>query len=315
LSQIHLTSSRAWSVIDLLNATREFLISKKFQNPRTNAELLLGHALGLSRIELYLKHDRPVTDEERLHLRELLKRRLKHEPPQYIVGETEFYGIRLRVAPGVAIPRPESEIVTEKAIEVAKKKIAESGDVAEFRILDIGAGTGNLALALAAHIPQAVVEATDINEKALDLALQNAARAGLADRVHPHFWDVFSDRIPSHLHPPYSLVVSNPPYIAESEFNSLQPEIKEFEPRAAFLGGSDGLRFYRRFAELADRLMEQNGALVVEIGETQAEPVRKLLECSFIHIQVFQDLSGADRVVVADGLRNSREETKPLPRP
>ena len=315
MTELDSTSERTWSVIELLNATREFLISKEFQNPRTNAELLLGHALGLSRIELYLKHDRPVTDEERLHLRELLKRRLKHEPPQYIVGETEFYGIRLRVAPGVAIPRPESEIVTEKAIEVAKKKIAESGDVAEFRILDIGAGTGNLALALAAHIPQAVVEATDINEKALDLALQNAARAGLADRVHPHFWDVFSDRIPSHLHPPYSLVVSNPPYIAESEFNSLQPEIKEFEPRAAFLGGSDGLRFYRRFAELADRLMEQNGALVVEIGETQAEPVRKLLECSFIHIQVFQDLSGADRVVVADGLRNSREETKPLPRP
>jgi release factor glutamine methyltransferase len=306
---------RAWSVIELLNATREFLISKEFQNPRTNAELLLGHALGLSRIELYLKHDRPVSEEERNELRELLKRRLKHEPPQYIIGATEFYGIRLRVAPGVAIPRPETEIVAEKAIEVAKKKITQIGDAAPLRILDIGTGTGNLALALAAHIPQAVVEATDINEKALDLALQNAARAGLADRVHPHFWDVLSDRMPSHLHPPYSLVVSNPPYIAESEFDSLACEIRDFEPRAAFVGGPDGLRFYRRFAELSDRLLEQNGALVVEIGETQAEPVRKLLERSFSHLQVFQDLSGADRVIVADSLRSTREETKPLPRP
>lgn len=309
------TIDRAWSVIELLNATREFLISKEFQNPRTNAELLLGHALGLSRIELYLKHDRPVSEEERNELRELLKRRLKHEPPQYIVGATEFYGIRLRVAPGVAIPRPETEIVAEKAIEIAKRTVAELGDVAEFRVLDIGTGTGNLAVALAAHIPQAAVEATDINEKALDLALQNAARAGLADRVHPHFWDVFSDRIPSHLHPPYSLIVSNPPYIVESEFDSLQPEIKDFEPRAAFLGGPDGLRFYRRFAELSDRLLEQNGALVVEIGETQAEPVRKLWERSFSHIQVFQDLSGADRVIVADSLRSSGEETKPISRP
>ncbi|MFH1010872.1 MAG: peptide chain release factor N(5)-glutamine methyltransferase [bacterium] len=296
------TSDRTWSVIELLNATREFLDSKEFQNPRTNAELLLGHVLGLSRIELYLKHDRPVGDEERLRLRELLKRRLQHEPPQYIVGETEFYGVRLRVAPGVPIPRPETEIAADKAIEVAKAMITESGGTEPFRVLDIGTGTGNLAIAIAMHIPQAIVEAVDISEKALDLALTNAARAGVADRVHPHFFDIFSDRIPPHLHPPYSLVVSNPPYIPESELDSLPPEVRDFEPRGAFVGGADGLRFYRRFAELANRLLEQNGVLVVEIGDSQASQVSAILKSAFANLHVFQDLAGADRVVVAEGL-------------
>jgi release factor glutamine methyltransferase len=302
MAESDFTSTRAWCVIELLNATREFLLSKDFQNPRTNAEMLLGHVLGLSRIELYLKHDRPVSDEERLRLRELLRRRLKHEPPQYIVGETEFYGIRLHVAPGVPIPRPETEIVADKAIEVAKAMIAQSGGIESFRVLDIGTGTGNLAIAIAARIPQAVVEATDVSEKALELALENTAHAGLVDRVHPHLFDIFSDQIPQALHPPYSLIVSNPPYIPESEFDSLPPEVRDFEPRGAFVGGQDGLRFYRRFAELAGRLLERKGALVVEIGETQGQPVTEILRRAFNEIHVSQDLAGADRVVVARSL-------------
>ncbi|MBM3325301.1 MAG: peptide chain release factor N(5)-glutamine methyltransferase, partial [Calditrichaeota bacterium] len=221
---------------------------------------------------------------------------------QYILGETEFYGIRLRVAPGVAIPRPETEIVADKAIEVAKTRIAELGENEAFRVLDVGTGTGNLAIAIATHVPQAIVEAVDISEKALDLAMENAARAGVADRVHPHFFDIFSGRIPPHLHLPYSLVISNPPYVPETELDSLPTEVRDFEPRAAFAGGPDGLRFYRRFAELAYRLLEQNGALVVEIGDAQASQVSTILKSAFANLHGFQDLAGADRVVVAGGL-------------
>jgi release factor glutamine methyltransferase len=304
LSQIDTTSEQTWSVIGLLNATREFLASKKFESPRTNAELLLGHALGLSRIDLYLQHDRPVSDEERERVRELLTRRLSHEPPQYITGETEFYGIPLRVTPGVPIPRPETEIVVEKAIEVAKRLARKRSEETAMRILDIGTGTGNIALALAAQLPRAVVEATDTSEKALDLALENAARVGLADRVHPRHWDVFSDKIPSALHPPYGLVVSNPPYVADGEFDKLPREVKDFEPKDALVDGADGLRFYRRFAELAGRVLEEDGALVVEIGETQADAMQKILKGAFHQIGIFPDLSGADRVVVAEGLAN-----------
>ncbi len=305
MSQVDTTSEQTWSVIGLLNATREFLDSKEFENPRTNAELLVGHALGLSRIDLYLKHDRPVTDEERERVRELLTRRLSHEPPQYITGETEFYGIPLRVKPGVPIPRPETEIVVEKAIEVANRLARKRSDDAVIHILDIGTGTGNIALALAAQLPHSVVEATDTSEKALDLALENAARVGLADRVHSRHWDVFSDRIPSALHPPYDLVVSNPPYVADAEVSKLPREVRDFEPKSAFAGGEDGLRFYRRFAELAGRLLVEDGVLVVEIGETQAVAAEKIFRGAFQQTRVFPDLSGADRVVVAEGLGGS----------
>lgn len=303
MTQLDSKKERRWSVIELLNATREFLVSKEFQNPRTNAELLLGHTLGLSRIDLYLQHDRPVSDEERGRFRELLMRRLRHEPPQYIVGETEFYGIRMQVKPGVLIPRPETEIVAEKAIDILKNRVAQSENNAPIRALDIGTGTGNLAIALAAQVENVIVEATDISEKALDLALENAARANVADRVHPRFWDIFSDRIPSPLHPPYSLVVSNPPYVAENEFNALPPEIKDFEPTGALVGGEDGLRFYRRFVELAEQLLEKNGAFVVEIGETQAESVCEIFDKTFRRVNVFRDLSDKERVVVAEEMR------------
>ncbi len=287
-------------MIELLNATREFFVSKEFQNPRTNAELFLGHVLGCSRIDLYLKHDKPVTREEQNALRELIKRRLNREPPQYIVGETEFFGIRMRVAPGVLIPRPETEIVAEKAIDAARKLIAERKKE-NFRILDIGTGSGCLAIAIASQVEEAVIDACDISEKGLDLALENAARAGVADRVHPRFYDIFSKKIPPVLQPPYAMMVSNPPYVADDEFDSLPPEIKDFEPKGALIAGADGLRFYRRFAELADELLEEGGVLVVEIGAGQAADVCAIFQDIFRNVQVFPDLASVERVVVAEG--------------
>ncbi len=291
---------RRWSVIELLNATREFFVSKEFQNPRTNAEMFLGHVLGCSRIDLYLKHDRPVTREEQDALRELIKRRLNHEPPQYIVGETEFYGIRMRVAKGVLIPRPETEIVAEKAIDAAKKLIAERNKET-LRMLDIGTGSGNLAIAIASQVEQAIIDACDISEKGLDLALENAARAGVGDRVFPCFYDIFAKKIPPVLKPPYTMLVSNPPYVKEDDFDSLPPEIKNYEPKGALIGGEDGLRYYRRIAELADELLENGGALVVEIGEGQAADVRAIFRNIFRSVQVYLDLTRVERVVVGEG--------------
>ena len=260
----------------------------------------MSHVLGCSRIDLYLKHDRPVTRDEQNALRELIKRRLNHEPPQYIVGETEFYGIRMRVAPGVLIPRPETEIVAEKAIEAAKKLTAERHRDS-LRILDIGTGSGCLAIAIASQMEEAIIDACDISEKGLDLALENAARANVADRVHPRFYDIFSKKIPPILKPPYAMMVSNPPYVADGEFDSLPPEIKNFEPKGALIAGADGLRFYRRFAELADELLERDGSLVVEIGEGQAADVCAIFQDLFRNVQVFPDLARVERVVVAEG--------------
>jgi release factor glutamine methyltransferase len=234
-----------------------------------------------------------VAEDELARFRELVRRRLQHEPVQYIVGTTEFYGLEFTVSPHVLIPRPETEHLVEAVIDRLK-----AGDATEPRILDIGTGSGVIAVTLAAQLATAQLTATDVSTDALAVAAANAESNGVGDRVtfFPH--DILSGN-PEAIGGPFDVVVSNPPYIATADMAELQEEIRAHEPIAALTDGGDGLAFYRRFASLLPTLLAPGGLLAVEIGYGQSEVVRGILaDAGLRDIEVVRDYSGIDRVVL-----------------
>lgn len=281
-----------WTVLELINWTAEYLTEKKFENPRLEAERLLTHVLQLERIELYTNFDRPLINNELATFKILLKRRLAHEPLQYILGETEFFSIPFKVAPGVLIPRPETELITEKVIESCQKNFE---NLDEISILDVGTGSGCLAISIAKNIPAAVVTAIDISQDALKIALGNAQahetniRFILRDALKP--W-------PAEYLQLFNIVVCNPPYVSFSDYQALPKEIKNYEPKIALLGGNDGLDFYRKFANILTTLLQPNGIVFFEIGERQASSVKNIFtDAGFSNIQIYNDLADKNRVI------------------
>ena len=292
-------TDREWRLMELVHAAREYLEKKGIENPRGDAEALLGKVLNLARIQLYVQHDRPMRTEEIAEYRRLLSRRAQHEPLQLLLGKVEFLDTVIHVAPGLLIPRPE----TEELAQLAVKVVGESLTNAEPRILDIGTGTGCLAIALASQLATARIDAVDINFEAIKCATANAERNGVSDRVRVLTADVLSSRFLTLVQPPYDLVVSNPPYVADHEFDTLQPEVKQFESRSALMAGPDGLNFYRRISELIPTLLSPDGMLLLEIGASQGEPIRHLLSSQFTEIAVGKDMAGHDRFVIARQLK------------
>ena len=281
-----------WTVVDLLNWTTEYLSEKEFSEARLNAERLLGHVLGLERIELYTNFDRPLIPDELAAFKALLKRRLAHEPLQYILGETEFFSLPFKVSPAVLIPRPETEILVEHVIELCQHQFA---DTDELFILDVGTGTGCIAVSLAKHVENAVITAVDISHDALTLARGNAEAHDVSINFKEH--DALKPWPTDYLNT-FDIIVCNPPYVSFPEYQSLQPEIKEHEPKISLLGGNDGLEFYRKFANISTTLIKSNGYLFFEIGERQASSVKNIYaEVGFSGFQVFEDLAGKDRVL------------------
>ena len=281
-----------WTVIPLLQRTTTFFESRGIESPRLDAELLLAATLGLTRIDLYLRHDQPLHQEELDRFRDLVKRRKDREPVAYILGEKAFWTLDLAVGPDVLIPRPETECLVEAVLAFVKDLSHRSPG----RMLDLGTGSGAIALALAQSCPAARVMAVDRSLKALALADGNRRRHHLEDGVDllaGNWLDSFS---PAKAR--FDVIVSNPPYIPSAQIDHLQPEIARYEPRAALDGGADGLDCIRHLVARAAAFLTPGGGLFIEIGHDQYSAVRQLAEnCGgYAQVSCRQDYGGQDRV-------------------
>jgi len=283
-----------WKLIGLLNWTADYLAQKGFENSRLEAERLLAHALNLKRIDLYVNFDRPLIAKELATFKSLLKRRLSHEPLQYIFGETEFYSLPFQVASGVLIPRPETEILVEKALLILDEKLTPGKEI---NVLDVGTGSGNIAIALAKNSPGVRITAVDISADALEIAQQNADLNGVSGKIDFLQQDALSPWPPQFSNY-FDVIVSNPPYISESEFENLPAEIRDYEPLQALLGGKDGVDFYNNFCQIVFSLLHADGIVLFEIGETMGDGlVKDFLDYGFENIEIIRDLSGKNRVL------------------
>jgi release factor glutamine methyltransferase len=268
------------------------------RSARLDAELLLARALGVERAELLREPGRVLSADEAAEFESLLSRRLAREPVAYILGHRAFRTIDLEVTRDVLIPRPDTETLVDVALEELRAvPIAGPDPEDEPLAIDVGTGSGCIALALAAEDPFVHVVATDIDPGALAVARGNAARLGLARRVECVLSDLFHDVGER----PFDLVVSNPPYIPADEYVALEPNVRDYEPRLALYGGVDGLDFYRRLVPGAALLLRPGGMLAVEVGRGQADPVAGIFEAAgaFGAVRTRDDLSGVPRVVYA----------------
>lgn len=284
-----------WTIQKLLNWITDYLTQKGVDSPRLSGELLLSSVLGLKRIELYTQYNQPVAQERLEQLRGLVKRAGLHEPVVYLVGRTEFYSMEFEVTCDCLIPRPETELLVQRAIEFLRRGSGPQ------RVCDLCTGCGVIAVAIAGNVPDAKVVATDLSAAALGVAARNVAKHGLEDRVELLQGDLFEPVIPQLDVTPFDLIACNPPYVSTAEYEALEENVKDYEPRLALHAGDDGLDVYRRLCEQVGPFLKPGGILLLEIGYTQGPAVRELLERTdaFAEIQVERDLQKNDRIVVA----------------
>jgi release factor glutamine methyltransferase len=269
-----------------LNSAISALTTAQIGSPRLNAETLLMFVLSCDRAHLFAHPERELTSQEKINYQEAVAQRATGIPTQYITGHQEFWGMDLIVSPAVLIPRPETEHVVEAAL-------AQS-PTAGTRIVDVGTGSGCIALALAKELPQAEIYATDVSASALEIARANAARLGLDRRIQFHQRDLLHGFEPN----TFDLVVSNPPYVGESDEDQVQLEVRKFEPRAAVFAGPTGLEVIERLIPQAHATLKPGGFLIIEMSGTIAEAVKRLL-ASWSDLSVINDLQGIARVAVA----------------
>ncbi|RXK88281.1 peptide chain release factor N(5)-glutamine methyltransferase [Chlorobaculum sp. 24CR] len=285
---------KVWSVVELLKTTMAFFVEKKIDEPRLSAELLLGRVLGLQRLQLYLDHERPVTPSELVAFRAACRERMQGRPVQYIAGEAFFYGYRFFVDERVLIPRPETELVLEHAME----RLAASGlaSAQSPSILDIGTGSGCIAITLALRLPGARVTAADVSADALDVARRNAEAHGVAERITFVLADALDSSFAEKAGGPFDMVISNPPYIPEAEWATLQEEVKQYEPKLALVA-PQGFEYYESIVAAAPALLRAGGVLCFELHADGAAGVRALLGSGFGGIEVMQDYNKLDRAL------------------
>ena len=278
-----------------LREATEQLVDAGVDSPNLTAEVLLRHVLGLEQSELYLRLDNRLPRQSREYFQKLLDRRAGHEPVAYITGEKEFWSLEFNVTTAVLIPRPETELLVELALDHAREFIRRD----PIKILDIGTGSGAIAVSLAKHLPDAEIWAVDISNDALSVAQANAIRHHVSERVHLLQGDLFDsfDKVKA----TFDLIVSNPPYIRRAELANLPPEIRQWEPLTALDGGDDGLEFYRRIIGDWPSYVNDGGHMLLEIGSDMAGDVRDLFAragcCPAAGIH--RDYAGRDRVVAA----------------
>jgi release factor glutamine methyltransferase len=272
-------------------ASARLAVSAQSSTARRDAELLLAHIMGLSRTHLLTHPEQPLTSSQLEAYYQAVERRAQSEPIQYITGTQEFYGLELAVSPAVLIPRPETEHLVESVLNIAPSQPGE------LRILDIGTGSGAIAIALAKHLPQAQIVATDLSEDALLVAQSNAKKHGVAGRISFVQCDLF---------PPdsgeFDMICSNPPYIADEEI--LETQVAAFEPSSALYAGPTGMEIYERLIPEASRVLRPTGSLLLEIGHGQSQSIQNLLQHSgFEGIHFVPDLQGISRVAIAQSVR------------
>jgi len=282
-----------WTIIKLIRWAASYLKSYDIDSPRATGEILLAHALKLKRIDLYLNYDQPLTEDELQRFKALIKRRIKREPVAYILGVKEFWSLELTVNQHVLIPRPETECLVEKALAF----LSQSTSSPRQRILDLGTGSGAIAVALASQQPQHIYFASDRFWPTLAVARGNAKRHGLSERIHLFVGDWFASLRDAK--PDFDMMVSNPPYVPSDVIGGLQPEICRYEPRAALDGAMDGLACHRTIIGAAPTYLKPGGLLMLEIGHDQTDAVRRIAESTgnYAEFNCAKDYSGYDRVV------------------
>ena len=288
-----------WTIQSLLNWSADFFTKKKFDTPRLESEILLAHALHLDRLSLFLQFDRPMAEAELKRYKQLIERRLTREPIQHITQKTFFMSLEFHVEPGVFIPRPETELLVEKTIDLSKEYFKGGTDrETTIHFADIGTGSGCVAISLAKYLPHAKGIGIDLSEKALSIAQENAMRHHVTERVSFSQGDgleTLSSYSPSTL---FHFIVSNPPYISQKETHKMDPETN-FEPKEALFSGEEGLNFIQMLLNQSPPFLRENGFLLFEIGEGQEEAIRHLTKNHpFFHPPtLFQDLNRIPRVV------------------
>jgi release factor glutamine methyltransferase len=266
----------AWTIRRLLTWTTNWFRYKDVEGGRLAAELLLAHALGCAKIQLYTRIDEEPTEAQRAAFRDLVRQAGKHTPIAYLLGHREFFSLDFEVTPAVLIPRPETEALAQRMIAICRERPQET-----VRILDVGTGTGCVAIAIAHYAPNAQVVAADVSADSLDVAQRNIARHDLTDRVHLAQADglqLQADTVPDG---GFDAIVTNPPYISEDDWQHLPPHIRDYEPKAALVPpGGDGLGMYRAMGAEAHHVLTKAGVLLAEIGEGQLDGVRGIFEAA-----------------------------------
>jgi release factor glutamine methyltransferase len=292
--------SAAWTILALLRWASGYFEEKGVAEPRASAEILLAHILGLSRLDLYLRHDQPLTPEELARFKALILRRRLGEPVAYLTGHKEFWSLDFLVTPAVLIPRPETEILVSAALEAAKdfqpKSANRKPKTGPLWGLEIGVGSGAVVVALARELPHFTWLALELSSAALAVARQNAQRHDVAGRLKFLQGDLLGPLKPG---AGFALVVANLPYVPRRVWELLPRDIKDFEPQEALLGGEDGLTLIRRLAREAQRYLQPGGWLVLEVAEGQAKGVLELLRETeaYERLETLADYQGIQRVV------------------
>lgn len=276
-----------WTILKTIEWLTSYLSDKGVREARQSAEHLIAHTLHLSRMDLYLKFERVLTEGELASLKPLIKRRAAREPLQYIIGTQPFRNVEIITEPGALIPRPETEIVVDSAL----KQIPAGNPV---KVLDLCTGSGAIACAIANERPLAEIIATDISPIALKIAEKNIGN--YKDRIMLRCGDLFEPVSGEK----FNVIVSNPPYISNAEWEGLEPEVRDYEPKEALIAGEDGLDFYRKILNSVALFLESGGYLIMELGDGRSKDIAGLADkCGFRDVAVRRDLNEKERVLVA----------------
>lgn len=286
---------KLWRVIDVLKWSKQYLTDYGVESPQIEVEWILRDVLDCSRLDLYMKHERPLDSQELSRIRQYLKKRTQGQPIQYILGYTEFYGYKFEVNTNVLIPRPETELIVEKIVTNNK-------DEENLKILDIGTGSGNIIISLVKELPNATGIGLDISQDALKLAQKNSKINNTNNDIEFIQMDILKD-IPDK--GKFDIVVSNPPYVSEEKYEELAPHIKDHEPEWALKPEQDELQFYRRIYDISDSTLKPDGLLALEIGGTyQEKSVSEIFSDKFNKIEILEDYQRESRALFI----NAREE-------
>jgi len=279
------------TIHDILNEATHDFEAVDIPSARLDAEVLLSFCLGCDRLEFYKNPEMTISETQLAVFRNLIARRLQWEPVAYITGRKEFWSFTLEINNSVLIPRPDTEIIVEEALNICRKI-----DSSEIKILDIGTGSGAIAIALASEITVAKIVATDISPEALNMAQKNAAALGLKEKIDFRQGNLFKP-----VDGFFDIIVSNPPYIAAEEYEKLPAGVKNYEPQDALLAGKSGLEFYEKLIYQAVAFLKKNGWLLLEIGAKQEAGVRKIMEAAgfYDNIEMCRDYAGLPRVIKA----------------
>jgi release factor glutamine methyltransferase len=271
---------KTWTLLDVLKWTTEFFEERNIPSPRVDAEWILAHVFKIKRLEIYLRFAQPLEKHELETIRTLVIRRANREPLQYILGNTEFYGYTLNVNENVLIPRPETEFLVERIIKEVPK---------DSKFLDIGTGSGAISITLAKELDSSNITALDISEQALETAKSNAE----LNDVKINF--VLGNLLPEKIEK-YDVIISNPPYIDEEDYKTLEPEITRYEPKLALVAEEKGLILYKKILQQAGAYLNENGVIYFEIGEKQAEAITEEAHRNgFSFCETYKDLNNHDR--------------------